>query len=173
MTRRETLRNLMVTTGALVALPSWAREWTKADLALHTSTFGTPEQALISNVADTIIPAGNSIGALTVGVDKFLQKLFDVCYEPEARENIKKQLANLESSAQKEYSKSFIECDQSSREKMLLKLESSTDQNEKDFFKTMKSETIRGFNTSKEVMTNYLKYKSAPGHYYGCVDLKA
>jgi hypothetical protein len=173
MTRRETLRNLFVTTGALVALPSWGREWTKADMFFHVPTFTTSEQALISSVADTIIPPGNSIGALSVGVEKFLQKLFDVCYEPEARENIKKQLANLDLATQKEYGKSFADCDQSSREKMLLKLEASIDQSEKDFYKTIKSETIRGFNTSKEVMTNYLKYKSAPGHFYGCVDLKA
>jgi len=37
----------------------------------------------------------------------------------------------------------------------------------------MKSETIRGFNTSKEVMVGYHKFKLAPGHFYGCVDVKA
>jgi hypothetical protein len=173
MNRRETLRNLLAATGALVALPSWAHEWTKADVLLHPTTFTASEQALISSIADTIIPAGNSIGALSVGADKFLQKLFDVCYEPEAQENIKAQLANLESSTHRDFSKSFSDCDQLTREKILLKFDQSADQKEKDFFKIMKSETIRGFNTSKEVMTNYLKYKSAPGHYYGCVDLKA
>ena len=37
----------------------------------------------------------------------------------------------------------------------------------------MKSETIRGFNTSREVMLQYLNYKIVPGHYYGCVDVNA
>jgi hypothetical protein len=37
----------------------------------------------------------------------------------------------------------------------------------------MKSETIRGFNTSQEVMQDYLHYQVAPGHYYGCIDIKA
>ena len=37
----------------------------------------------------------------------------------------------------------------------------------------MKSETIRGFNTSQKVMQEYLGYKVAPGHYYGSVDVKA
>jgi hypothetical protein len=173
MTRRETLRNLFAATGALVALPSWAQSWTKAEVNLHAATFTTSEQALVASIADTIIPGGNSIGALSVGVDKFLVKLFDVCYEPEAQQNIKKQLVNMEASAQKEYSKSFTQCDQPTREKIFLTFEQSADPKEKEFFKIMKSETIRGFNTSKEVMTNYLKYKSAPGHYYGCVDIKA
>jgi hypothetical protein len=173
MTRRETLRNLVATTGALVALPSWAQSWTKAEVIVHASTFTPSEQLLVTSIADTIIPASNSIGALSVGVDKFLLKLFDVCYEPETQENIKKQLASIDSTAQKEYSKSFTQCDQPIREKILLTFDQSADATEKGFFKIMKSETIRGFNTSKEVMTNYLKYKSAPGHYYGCVDLKA
>jgi hypothetical protein len=44
---------------------------------------------------------------------------------------------------------------------------------EKDFFDLMKSETIRGFNTSQKVMQDYLGYKVAPGHYYGSVDVKS
>jgi hypothetical protein len=56
---------------------------------------------------------------------------------------------------------------------MLLSLNASSDKNEKDFFNIMKMETIRGFNTSKEVMLQHNKYKIAPGHYYGCVDVKA
>ena len=35
----------------------------------------------------------------------------------------------------------------------------------------MKSETIRGFNTSQQVMEKYLHYKVAPGHYHGCVNV--
>jgi hypothetical protein len=56
---------------------------------------------------------------------------------------------------------------------MLLTLSSSADKNEKDFFDLMKSETIRGFNTSKEVLVNYQKFKLVPGHYNGCVDVKS
>jgi hypothetical protein len=54
-----------------------------------------------------------------------------------------------------------------------MKLADSSDKDEKDFFDLMKSETIRGYSTSREVMTNYLDYKVAPGHYYGCVDITA
>jgi hypothetical protein len=49
----------------------------------------------------------------------------------------------------------------------------STNKAEKDFFDLIKSETIRGFNTSQKVMQEYLGYKVAPGHYYGSVDVKA
>ena len=159
--------------GALVALPSWANEWTKEKMVLTGSVFTPIEQEILVSVADTIIPASNSVGALTVGVDKFLQKLLSDCYEKEVQDNVKTQLAALESSATKSFSKSFGACDQLQRQELLLKFSTSENKGENDFFKLMKSETIRGFNTSREVMMNYLNYKPVPGHYYGCVDVKA
>ena len=79
----------------------------------------------------------------------------------------------LDKSAQGNYGKSFAKCDHQQREGLLVKLSSSTEKSEKDFFTLVKSETINGFSTSKEVMLNYFHYKVAPGHYYGCVDVKA
>lgn len=165
MNRRQSLKSLFLATGSLVALPSWADGWTAHNID-HLSSFNTTEQEILSSVADTLIPAGNSIGALSVGVDKFLQKLIDNCYEADVQANVKKQLAALEATAVSNFKKTFSQCSQQDREKLLL-------DSDKDFFNLMKSETIRGFNTSKEVMLQHLKYKIAPGHYYGCVDVKA
>lgn len=158
MNRRQSLKSLFLATGSLVALPSWANGWTAKSID-HLSSFNTTEQEILTSVADTIIPAGNSIGALSVGVDKFLQKVIDNCYETDVQDNVKKQLALLNE-------KKFNQQSQQDREKLLL-------ESDKDFFNLMKSETIRGFNTSKEIMLQHLKYKIAPGHYFGCVDVKA
>jgi hypothetical protein len=173
MNRRESLKTLMMASGALVALPAWANEWTKEGMVLTGSVFAPTEQEVLTSITDTIIPAGNSIGALSVGVDKFLQKLLSDCYEKEVQDNVKTQLAALESSAIKSFSKSFGACDQTQRQELLLKFSTSENKNENEFFKLIKSETIRGFNTSREVLMNYLGYKPVPGHYYGCVDVKA
>jgi hypothetical protein len=173
MNRRETLKKLVIASGGLIALPVWAKKWKASDLTTHHSSFSVAEQDTLASVADTIIPAGNAIGALSVGVDKFLQKLIDTCYEKEIQDNVKTQLAGLENAAQAAHGKSFVLCDQLQRQALLLKLSTSETSTEKDFFKLMKSETIRGFNTSKEVMVGYHKFKLVPGHYYGCVDVKA
>jgi hypothetical protein len=173
MNRRETLKKLVVASGGLIALPAWASGWKISDLTTHHTSFSVSEQNTLASVADTIIPAGNAIGALSVGVDKFLQKLIDKCYEKEIQDNVKTQLAGLENAAQAAQGKSFVLCDQLQRQALLLKLSTSETSTEKDFFKLMKSETIRGFNTSKEVMVGYHKFKLVPGHYYGCVDVKA
>ena len=163
----------MMASGGLIALPAWAREWKASDLTAHHSSFSFDEQETLASVTDTIIPPGSAVGALAVGVDKFLQKLFDKCYEKNVRENVKIQLTGLENSAQATHGKSFVTCDQLQRKDLLLKLSASENKVEKDFFNLVKSETIRGFNTSREVMVGYHKFKLVPGHYHGCVDVKA
>ena len=173
MNRRETIKAIMAASGTLVALPLWAEGWTSAGLATHKTSFSADSQATLAAVVDTIIPQGKDIGALSVGVDKFLQKLIDDCFEKEVQDNIKTQLQLVEDSSQALYEKSFGECEQAQREEMLLKFSLSEDPAQQDFFKVIKSETIRGFNTSREVMVNYLHFRQVPGHYYGCVDVNA
>ena len=173
MNRRTTIKNLLVASGGIVALPSWAENWSVAEVTKLPSSFSMATQEILASVADAIIPPGNSIGALSVGVDKFLQKLIANCYEKDVQENVNTQLAALDASARSTYGNGFTNCDQTQRQALLTKLAASEDKNEKDFFTLIKSETIRGFNTSREVMLQYLHYKILPGHFYGCVDVNA
>jgi Gluconate 2-dehydrogenase subunit 3 len=169
--RRESLKKAVVLSSGLIALPAWANGWRIGDVTATTSFISIEDQALLASVADTIIPAGNSIGALAVGVDKYLLKLFADCYDQGVQSNISAQLKTLESWAQATDGKSFTVLEQSKRQALLMKMSSSEEKAQKDFFTLVKSETIRGFNTSKEVMVNYFKYKMLPGHYNGCVDV--
>ena len=173
MDRRKAIKNLAIVSGGLITLPQWMVSCGVSDTTIHQTSFSILEQEILASITDTIIPAGNSIGALSVGVDKFLQKLIDDCYEKDAQDNVKTQLKSLEIAAKATYKKSFADCTQTEREGVLLKLSTSEKKEEKDFFDQLKSETIRGFNTSQKVMQEYLGYKVAPGHYYGSVDVKA
>ena len=173
MDRRKAIKNLAIVSGGLITLPQWMVSCGVSDTTIHQTSFSIVDQEILASITDTIIPAGNSIGALSVGVDKFLQKLIDDCYEKDAQDNVKTQLKALDGSAKTAHKKAFVDCTQAEREGLLLKLSTSTDKAEKDFFDLLKSETIRGFNTSQKVMQEYLGYKVAPGHYYGSVDVKS
>jgi hypothetical protein len=173
MDRRIAIKNLAIVSGGLITLPQWMVSCGVSDTTIHQSSFSVAEQKILASITDTIIPTGNSVGALSVGVDKFLQKLIDDCYEKDAQDNVKVQLGTLDGSAKATNKKSFSDCTQAQREELLLKLSTSTNKAEKDFFDLIKLETIRGFNTSQKVMQEYLGYKVAPGHYYGSVDVKA
>src|SRR5689334_21236258 len=170
MNRRNSLKTIVAAAGSLAVLPAWAHQWTRESMPPPLGAFAANEQQAIASIADTIIPPGNAIGALSVGVDKFLAGLLENCYEPEVQQNVRKQIAALNSRAQANHKSDFALLSQKQREDLLLVLAKSEDKSEKDFFELMKTETIRGFNTSKEVMLGYLKYKMVPGHYYGCVD---
>jgi hypothetical protein len=171
MNRRSVVKKLTIAAGGLIILPQWMGCGNGDAPATHLSSFSSKEQKTLASLADTIIPGGNSTGALSVGVDKFLQKLFDDCYEKDVQDNVKIQLKALETSAQNTFSKSFTDCTQAQRQEMFLKFSGSEKKPEKDFFTLIKSETIRGFNTSQKIMEEYLGYKIAPGHYYGCINV--
>ena len=173
MNRRNALKNLVIASGGLITLPLWMGCGDGETAATHLSSFSSAEQKTLAGLVDTIIPAGNSIGALSMEVDKFLQKLVDDCFEKDVQDNVKEQLKALDISAETAYKKSFAKCTQDQRQELLLKLSNSANKAAKDFFTLVRSETIRGFNTSEEVMQKYLHYQIAPAHYYGCVDIKA
>ena len=173
MKRRSAIKNLVIASGGIISLPTWISSCGLGDSSTHATSFSTAEQQILASVTDTIIPAGKEIGALATGVDKYLQKLIDDCHPPEVQQNVKKQLDALERVSKKNYSTGFSSGTQAQRQELLLRLANSTNKDEKEFFTLMKSETIRGFTTSREVMQDYHHYQVAPGHYYGCVDVKS
>jgi len=170
MNRRTAFKNIIVASGTLITVPAWMQGCGLSDSNTHNSSFSAGEQNMLSAIANAIIPAGNSIGALSVGVDKYLQKLLDDCYEQPDKDNFKKQLAALDAASNKAYSQLFSKCTQKQQQDALIAFGNSTVKEEKDFFNFKKTETIHGFNTSQKVMEGYLNYKVAPGHYYGCVN---
>jgi hypothetical protein len=64
----------------------------------------------------------------------------------------------------------FVEGDQPQRQGILEDFSVSEDTILKEAFQLIKSETIRGFRTSRIVLTQYYNYKVAPGMYIGCED---
>lgn len=161
---------MVLASGSMVALPSWALGWRAGDIS-HDSSFTRSEQDLISAIADTIIPSDGTIGALSVGVDKFLIRLIEKCYDEAFQNDIKTQLHKLNAAAEKKAGIPFGEGTRKQREDLFLAFSTSGDEDENGFFEFMKDQTIRGFNTSEEVMVNYHHYVMMPGFYDGCVDV--
>jgi Gluconate 2-dehydrogenase subunit 3 len=174
MDRRKAVRQFLVISGSSFTLPIF--------LQGCRSGAATPYSAMLSAVVDTIIPAERGVGcasmdcggvgALPLGVDKFLEKLIADCYEPAVRENAAKQLSALDAAARADFGAAFPACSALQRQDLLQRLAASSDRDEKDFFVLIKTETIRGFSSSQKVMEDYQQYKVAPGHYYGCVAIK-
>ena len=56
---------------------------------------------------------------------------------------------------------------------VLLSLKNAEVEEQKKFYDLMRSNTVMGFTTVKEVMIEYRGYQVAPGYYKGCVDVPA
>ncbi len=176
MNRRKSLKILGGTAVGIAGLVLADWKWQLLDGINHKGFFSLKEEKLISTIADTIIPEGlppktpspdvKPIGALSTGTDIYLMKLFEHCYEKEDQDQIKLQLAALDE-------KGFLKATKEERQKMLLALDASENEDDREFFALMKSETISGFTTVKEVMVDYREYKVAPGFYSGCVEVKS
>lgn len=174
MDRRKSLKLIggSVTGIAGLVFADW--KWQIVDRLTHAGFFSFEEEQLISVIADTFIPAGlppilpspdaQPIGALSTGTDQFLIKLFEKCYEKEDQDLIKAQLKVLKKSG-------FEDLSQEEREKALLGFRDSENDEEKKFYELMRSNTVMGFTTVKEVMADYRGYQVAPGFYHGCVDV--
>lgn len=181
MNRRKTLKIIGGSVLGIAGLTLIDQKWKFVDQLTETGLFTSKEKQLISVIADTIIPEGlppkvsekdpQPLGALSTGTDKYLVKVFEHCYEEEDQKKIKKQLKNLDSKMESAHKKSFAKASKSEREGMLMAFGSSENEEEKDFFETIKRETITGFTTAKTVLVNYRNYQVAPGFYHGCADL--
>ena len=174
MDRRKSLKIIGGSVAGIAGLVLVDWKWQIVDRLTHSGFFSFDEEQLISAIADTFIPTGlppkvptpdaQPIGALSTGTDQFLIKLFEHCYEKEEQELIKAQLKSLKKSG-------FGEFSREEREKVLLALKSSEIENENKFYSLMRSQTVNGFTTVKEVMADYRGYQVAPGFYHGCVDV--
>ena len=165
---------MALATGSMVILPSWAKGWHKNQLLATQSCFTTEEEKLLTSLADAIIPAGQeNVGALSVGVDQFLIRLFSDCYEKEVQDKIKHQLLQINQKAMNNYQRSFEHCANGQKMSIMEQFACADDQEVQDTFQLFKSETIRGFRTSKKVMTEYLNYQVIPGHFKGCVEINS
>jgi len=174
LNRRNYLKQLAVATGSLVTLPSWAIDWNQDQLSGTSSCFNEAEEKLLSALSDAILPPGTEgIGALSTGVDQFLYRLFTDCYETQVQDRIKLQLQQISQKAMKDYGKSFENCQTGQKMSIMEQFACSDDEGARETFQLIKGETIRGFRTSKVVMTEYHDYQVIPGHFYGCVELNS
>ena len=170
MQRRTSLK-LLGAAGAGIAglvLADW--KWQILDRLTHVGFFTYDQEQLLASLADTIIPAGASgaagtapIGALSTGTDQFLIKFFEKCLEKEEQEILIQELMVLQK-------QDFAALAKEEREAILGEYSKTEDENQKKFYELIRTNTIFGFTTVREVMVDYLGYQVAPGFYSGCVE---
>ena len=171
MQRRSVVKNIALTIGASIILPSWANAWNKDSFGINYNVISLQEN-LLAEIVETIIPKTNTPGAKELNIQQFVPKMVIDCYDKNAQETYKKGFDFVDSNAKKSFSKSFMECDGKQRLEILNMMLKSENADEKNFIQLIKSLTIKGYLNSEYVMTNLRIFEFAPAHFYGCVPLK-
>jgi len=146
-------------------------------------SFSEGEEAVLAELADTLIPDTDIPGAKAAGVGSFITMMLIDCYAEEVREVIMEGVAKVEETSDSLFGKQFVGLDQGEREKILERLgkemqaEKKKDTSEGTkraayFFQVLRDLTFLGYFTSEIGATQALDYVEVPGRYDACIPLE-
>ena len=143
----------------------------------------SPEaRALISTLAEIILPETDTPGAKAAGVDKFIIRALNDCHTARERAAFVQGLNEFQKQCRSRFGRPFLQCSAS----MQLALVEEADREpfglwsriksrilrRTHFFRTLKRLTALGYFTSREATTGVVAYEQIPGRWTGCVELK-
>jgi hypothetical protein len=177
MQRRSLIKSMMLLSGGLIALPSWANNWSFEKIGFIPEIFPAAYEKLLAEIVATIIPATDTPGAKELGVDVLIRKILADCYEKEVQDNFAKGLQEVDAVSKKMNGKPFVQAGGQQRLEVLKQMEKQEQPPEQtvrsqtpptpSFFRLVKELTILGYTNSEYVMTKLTGYVAVPGHYYG------
>lgn len=191
MKRREAISRVALLMGGALSAPTMLAFLEGCKSANETSTgisfpFSADRQALVSEVAEIIIPKTDTPGAKDAKVGEFIEKMLKDCYAEKDQSSFNDGMKELEK-------RDFMKSSPAEQTKILkemeaaAKTESAKAGEEKKkyteagkeytdagvpFFQLVKELTLLGYFTSEVGATQALEYVAVPGRYDGCIDLK-
>jgi hypothetical protein len=142
------------------------------------------QKALLSALAETIIPATDSPGAKEAGVGDFISLMVEECTELKAQNKFINGLKELQRYSKEHFGSTFEQCRPAEQASMLQYFEKTGKtwsgvfgkiQNRflgRSFFATLKTYTVEGYCTSEQGATQGLAYVYVPGSFQGCIPLQ-
>jgi hypothetical protein len=191
MKRRDALGRVALLMGGTLSAPTLLAFLEGCNTATETSSaisfpFSPERKALVSEIAEIIIPKTDTPGAKDAKVGEFIELMIKDCYTGKDQESFNKGLEELEK-------KDFMKADPAKQTTILKELEAAVKtelekQGEEKkkyteagkeytdasvpFFRLFKELTLLGYFTSEPGATLALEYVPVPGRYDGCIDLK-
>jgi glucoside 3-dehydrogenase (cytochrome c) hitch-hiker subunit len=142
------------------------------------------QQAIVSAVADIIIPRTNTPGALDVGAPKFIDVMLRDVYPQADLDRYLAGLAELDTAATTQHAHKFVALEQTQQVTLVRKFHDAALANERQqhtahtrhperpFILMTKELTLLSFFTSQVGATQVLQYVAVPGSWHGCLPLK-
>jgi hypothetical protein len=193
MDRRELLKMIAVLTGGVVVGGEAFLTGCKNPESIGGPTFSEKDIAFLDEVGETILPATKTPGAKAAHIGQFMKTIVNDCYEEDDQKTFHEGIKKLNDACDKMHGHSFMNATPQQRTALLTSLDKEAkdyqkqrseknkaakekDKNAKNlpnhYFTLMKQLTLWGYFTSKEGMTQALRFNPVPGRYDGCIDYK-
>ena len=142
------------------------------------------KKKLLTDLAETIIPATDTPGAREAGAVDYMLNLLDKCTDTKTLNRFVEGLQDLEDYTQKEFHRPFSDCLDEEKQEILthFSLKSGTGfrildkvKNKvagKSFFETLKSYAVQGYCISEKGASLGMRYIAVPGKYLACIPLE-
>ncbi|MBT1701876.1 gluconate 2-dehydrogenase subunit 3 family protein [Chryseosolibacter indicus] len=183
MDRREAIRRTAWIMGGIVSAPAIAAVLkgckAKPELGWKPVFLSEEQAAIVSEIAEIIIPKTDTPGAKDAGVPGFIDLILKDVYKKEDQDLFLEGLKAFSQEAEKEMGDSFLELSHEQQSELVKKKHDAAIQAEQEsksaqnrpFILAMKELTMLGFFTSEPGATLVLQYEPVPGAYKGCIPL--
>lgn len=183
MDRREALQRAALVLGYAISAPVMVGvlNGCKAtpDAGFQPAFLDPAQAALISELAEIIIPKTDTPGAKDAGVPAFIDLMLKDCYPAEEQKRFLTELGAFDAAAKAAYGSEFVSCSEDQKKEYVTKVHqealaavrSENPPKDRAFILMVKELTLLGFFTSEPGATQVLSYVSVPGSYQGCVPM--
>ena len=185
--RREALKRIAslmggtVSASVILAIEKGYSATTSA--ASKPAILRPPQVAIVSAVAEIMIPRTDTPGAIDVGVPGFIDLMLKDVYTQKDRERYLTGVAELDAAAQGEQGKKFVALEAPQQVALVRKFHDAAVVEERrplgrrahlqrSFILMTKELTLLGFFTSEVGATQILQYVAVPGSYHACLPLE-
>ena len=188
MDRRKVLQQTGLLAGASILMPSIVSLFQSCETVNRSDWkplfFNVEESHTISTLLDMILPRTETLGALDVKADIFIDKVFAETYDKTGQENIRAEITAFNANCKKKLGTIFIGLSEADRNKVLQEAEATSEkfnpgvwgtsvgkQKTIGFYRSIKSMAIWAYFTSEEIGEKVLNYDPNPGSYEPCKPL--
>jgi gluconate 2-dehydrogenase gamma chain len=171
ISRREAIRRAALLAG-IVLSPEWLSVVDLAAAPAQASSLTPAQGALVSAIADRILPRTDTPGALDVGVPAFIDLLYGQFMTDGERQMLTSGLTEVEAAANATQGAPFSTLTAERQDALLRGIARAEESQEQGFFRLIRSATILGYFTSEQVGKNVLNYDPVPGRYEGCIPIE-
>ncbi|MEO6328801.1 MAG: gluconate 2-dehydrogenase subunit 3 family protein [Ginsengibacter sp.] len=185
MERREALKKTLLALGYTVSVPSLVGIFNSCNSNSNSQNkwqpqfFSVEQAAVISELAETILPKTKTPGAKELKLDQFIDQFIKQVFSGEDQQRFLQGMVQFEKEAKQMNGNDFIDSAPEQRHKLLTKLEQESAKippsvwgitMQKDppplpFYRQVKELILVGYFTSEEIAKKVLVYNPVPGKF--------